>query len=234
LPRPRVNVATVPSTSNRLQVTVSTSGANNVISAIQFTSTPGALIDIPNGQQGASGSFTANPNAPQFQFFIRQQTAGQAATAFFVVTDACGGWQTLAGGGPSAFGGVAPSGPSAPAGAATATATATAGVAVCAPRPAVSVTTAPGAAGQVQVTVTAGGNAALQTLRFGTATNALIDAGDRVGGTGSFTVTLPSGTRQTTFTVRRATAAQATTVNLVAVDSCGEWPTMIGGGAAAF
>jgi hypothetical protein len=84
------------------------------------------------------------------------------------------------------------------------------------------------------VTVAAGGNAALQALRFGTATNALIDAGDRVGGSGSFAVALPPGTRQTTFSVWRATAGQATTVNLVALDSCGEWPALVGGGATAF
>jgi hypothetical protein len=34
--------------------------------------------------------------------------------------------------------------------------------------------------------------------------------------------------------VRRATAGQGTTVPLVVTDSCGEWPTLVGGGPGAF
>ncbi len=39
---------------------------------------------------------------------------------------------------------------------------------------------------------------------------------------------------RTPLLVRRATAGQATTVNLVVVDRCGEWPTVVGGGSSAF
>jgi len=73
------------------------------------------------------------------------------------------------------------------------------------------------------------------SLQFGAATNALIDVpGGPTGQTGSFTVNLPAGTQQTQFTVRRATAGQATTVPLVVTDACGPWSTFVGGGAGAF
>jgi hypothetical protein len=83
------------------------------------------------------------------------------------------------------------------------------------------------------VTADASAHAALQALRFGNATNAQIDAGGQ-SGAGSFSVSLPSGTRQTTFTLTRLAAGQAATVPLVVVDSCGEWPTVVGGGPSAF
>jgi hypothetical protein len=105
----------------------------------------------------------------------------------------------------------------------------------CAPRPDVSVAAVPAANGSLQVTVSAQTSAgtptnALQALRFGAGTNTLVDAGTQVGATGSFTVTLPPGTQQTTFTVRRATAGQAMTVPLTVVDGCGDWPTFVGRG----
>jgi hypothetical protein len=97
----------------------------------------------------------------------------------------------------------------------------------------VQVTTATGAAGQLQVTVAArGAGNSLQALRFGTATNARIEAGGQ-SGSGSFTVSLGPGAQQTTFIVTRLTASQPATVNLVAVDGCGDWPTVVGAGVAA-
>jgi hypothetical protein len=35
------------------------------------------------------------------------------------------------------------------------------------------------------------------------------------------------------LTVSRVTAGQATTIPLIVVDGCGEWPTFVGGGASA-
>jgi hypothetical protein len=37
-----------------------------------------------------------------------------------------------------------------------------------------------------------------------------------------------------TFFVRRAAAGASTTVPISAVDTCGEWPTLVGGGPDAF
>ena len=62
--------------------------------------------------------------------------------------------------------------------------------------------------------------------------NARIEAGGQ-SGTGPLTVTLPAGTQQATFLVTRLSAGQAVTVPLTVVDSCGEWPTVVGGGASA-
>jgi hypothetical protein len=47
-------------------------------------------------------------------------------------------------------------------------------------------------------------------------------------------LTLPPGTTSYTFYVRRATAGQATTVSFTVTDSCGTWPTFVGGGPGAF
>ena len=41
---------------------------------------------------------------------------------------------------------------------------------------------------------------------------------------------LPPATQQSAFTVTRLTAGQPVTVNLVVVDGCGDWPTIVGVG----
>jgi hypothetical protein len=76
-------------------------------------------------------------------------------------------------------------------------------------------------------------NNLLQSIVFGTATNALIDVpGGPTGATGNFTVS--PGTPQFSFVVRRAQEGAGTTVNFVVVDACGNWPTFVGGGPNAF
>ena len=122
----------------------------------------------------------------------------------------------------------------------TATATATATPtpsSSCTPRPTIGVSVAPGQPGRLQVTSTssAAANAYLFSLQFGATTNALIDVpGQPPGQTGGFSVTLPPGTQQMQFSVRRATSGGAVTVPLTVTDSCGAWPTFVGGGATAF
>jgi hypothetical protein len=124
---------------------------------------------------------------------------------------------------------------SAPLGAAvTATGTPTP-AAACAPRPSIGVATTTLGAGRLQVVVTAPSiaNDRLVALRFGAATNARIEAPGQ-NGSGGFSVSLPPGTQQATFVVQRVADGQAVTVPLTVVDSCGEWPTVVGGGPAAF
>ncbi len=105
---------------------------------------------------------------------------------------------------------------------------------VCTPRPTVGISAVPSGTGRLQVTVSAGAGP-LSALRFGAATNALIDVpGFVTGASGNFNVSLPAGTAQTTFFVRRASPGLATTVPFVVVDGCGEWQTFVGGGPAAF
>jgi hypothetical protein len=104
----------------------------------------------------------------------------------------------------------------------------------CSPRPSVQVAVAPSGPGRLQVTLTTNGTGVfLNSLQFLSASNALIDAGGVSGATGNFLVTLPAGTQQATFFVRRL-ASGATTVPLVVNDSCGAWPTFVGGGPTAF
>jgi thermitase len=110
----------------------------------------------------------------------------------------------------------------------------------CAPRPAVSVSVTP-VGGRLQVMITASAfDVFLRSLQFGNPgsnpsqpSNALIDVGSQTDQTGSFTFAPLLGTRQVTFYVRHA-AAGPTTVPLIITDSCGQWPTFVGGGAAAF
>jgi hypothetical protein len=110
----------------------------------------------------------------------------------------------------------------------------------CAPRPSVGVVVVPTSPGSLAATITANTTPwtptnSLTLLQFGAATNALIDVpGQPPSQTGSFTVTLPPGTTSATFTVRRATSGAATTVPVVVSDTCGAWPTFVGGGPDAF
>jgi predicted outer membrane repeat protein len=117
-----------------------------------------------------------------------------------------------------------------------ATVTLTGTAARCAPRPVVrTALVVSGGALQVTVSATAANGLPsnrLVELRFANATNARITIGGQTE-SGNFTYRVPENTSELTFTVTRATAGQPTTVPLVVVDSCGEWPTFVGGGSAA-
>jgi hypothetical protein len=121
----------------------------------------------------------------------------------------------------------------------TSTSTATPTPRFCAPRPAVRVATSPVGPGRLRVTLSAQTlpgtpTNSLRELRFGVDTNAGIDVpGVGTVGQGSV-VPLAPGTAETTFFVRRQVPNAATTVSLVVVDACGEWPTFVGGGPTAF
>jgi len=96
----------------------------------------------------------------------------------------------------------------------------------------------PSGSGRLQVTVTANTAAGTPTnqlvaLRFASATNATVDVAGRAGQSGSFAVALAAGTMQTSFTVNRVSAGQASVVNFVVVDGCGDWPTFVGSGPSA-
>jgi hypothetical protein len=261
--RPNVAVSTVRSGAGRLQVTISATNnftvANNVIRTLRFGEARASineLIDV-EGQTGRSGAFTVQVTTPRAQvtFTLRQRSAGSATTANFVAVDNCGDWQTLAGGGPTTFSGPDPASPlpaatatpspsSPPTGQASSPASASnppaspsnppAAAPSCAPRPPVAVATARAGEGRLQVTVsTSGTNVTLQALRFGAATNATVEAGDQRGPGGS-AVTLPVGTRQTTFMVARVASGAGVSVPLTVADSCGDWPTLVGAGPSAF
>src|SRR5262249_59586585 len=91
---------------------------------LRFGQATGALIDVPGQPAGQTGNFTVTlpPNTTSTAFVVRQAAAGQAATVPLTVTDLCGDWPTVVGGGPQAF---PPGSASAPAPAPTATPTPT-------------------------------------------------------------------------------------------------------------
>ena len=106
-PRPRVSISSAVS-GGRLSVTVAATGSGNTLSSIVFGNgarTPtNALLDLPDGRTGVTGTptLTLAAGTTQTTFFVRRQTAGQATTVPFVVTDACGTWATFVGGGTAA------------------------------------------------------------------------------------------------------------------------------------
>jgi hypothetical protein len=101
-PRPRVTVQTRSTGDGRLLATVTTSGANNWLTALRFAQTSGATVEI-GGQAGRSGSFTVSlpAGAVSTQFWLRRTSSG-ATTVQLAVADRCGEWQTFVGGGPGA------------------------------------------------------------------------------------------------------------------------------------
>jgi len=102
-PRPTVSITSTPAAGGRLQVTISPSGNARLLS-LQVGAAANALIDI-NGQTNLTGNMTVTlpPETVSLTFFVRHATAGQATTVPLTVTDGCGTWPTLVGGGPSAF-----------------------------------------------------------------------------------------------------------------------------------
>jgi N-acetylneuraminic acid mutarotase len=106
----------------------------------------------------------------------------------------------------------------------------------CLPRPRIDVHTQ-AVGGTLQVTVTAtGSNNGLRSVRFASLANAVVNVGSQQNQTAPFAVSIPSGQEPTAlqFVVQRRTAGQATTVQLVVIDGCGEWSTFVGGGPSAF
>ena len=102
-----------------------------------------------------------------------------------------------------------------------------------------NVAATPSGTGRLQVSISLDAapgspNNRIQALRFGGASNALVDIGAQTGLTGDTTVALPAAGAQTTFAVRRVTAEQAATVMLTVIDSCGDWSTLVGSGPGAF
>jgi hypothetical protein len=110
-PRPQVQVRTGLSGDGRLAVTI-TAGSQEVgnrLSNLQFgssTRTPNtnAVIDLPGIGNGRSGAESvAVPGTPAtYTFYVRRQAPGAPVTVPLTVTDSCGAWQTMVGGGTGA------------------------------------------------------------------------------------------------------------------------------------
>jgi hypothetical protein len=109
-PRPNVSVQMVASGDGRLTVTLSAgaSAGGNRLTHLQFgngqTSNANALIDLPGIGDGRTAPSTASLTSvpASYTFYVRRQTAGAPVTLPIAVTDACGTWQTVVGGGTGA------------------------------------------------------------------------------------------------------------------------------------
>jgi YVTN family beta-propeller protein len=106
----------------------------------------------------------------------------------------------------------------------------------CGPRPTVNVTTTV-VNGGLQATVAATGTSGpsqtrIQTITFGTLQNAQVTMNGSAISSGQ-TVQAGGNTTTLTFTVRRQTPGQSTTVPFTVVDTCGSWPSFVGGGPNA-
>jgi thermitase len=103
----------------------------------------------------------------------------------------------------------------------------------CSPRPPVAVTAVPSGGRLLATVSTSGAGVTLRSIQFTVADNAAVDIGGLSGGA-NLNVVLNPGTTGTNFSVRRLTPGAPTTVQFTVIDSCGSWPSLVGGGPAAF
>jgi hypothetical protein len=98
-----MGVTTTPAGPDRLQVTLTVSGANNALRSLRFGAATNATIEA-GGQSGPGSLMVSLPAATrQYGFAVRRTTAGQAITVPLTVVDGCGEWPTFVGGGASSF-----------------------------------------------------------------------------------------------------------------------------------
>jgi hypothetical protein len=106
-PRPPVRVDGTPHGDGRLRVTISaTTNAGtptNALTQIQFTSSSNALVYADLFAQSVPYTVTLPPGTASKTVYVGRLTPGQAATVRLVVTDRCGEWPSVVGGGPNAF-----------------------------------------------------------------------------------------------------------------------------------
>ena len=77
----------------RLRVTVTANGANNTIEQIQITRNANGTLTPATPPLGSADS----------QFFVSRTILGVPTTVALTITDRCGEWKTLVGGGTSGF-----------------------------------------------------------------------------------------------------------------------------------
>jgi uncharacterized repeat protein (TIGR01451 family) len=117
--RPPVQVNVQPVGGGRLQATL-TVGTTSSVPSNQFHGyssgrVTNALIDIPGGPTEVTSFASAVPaGTQQLVFFIRQADPSQGASVEIAVSDNCGDWPTVVGGGPAVFQGGGSPPPAAP------------------------------------------------------------------------------------------------------------------------
>lgn len=104
-PRPPISVRGAIGGGRQI-VTVTVSGTNNLLLALDFGGASGALLnamlDLPDGRTGVTGApgWSAPSALTQTTFSVRRQVSGGWVRVPFTVTDRCGPWRTFIGAGP--------------------------------------------------------------------------------------------------------------------------------------
>jgi hypothetical protein len=99
----------------------------------------------------------------------------------------------------------------------------------CSPRPPVVVTARSLGAGQIGAIISATGSGnLLREIRVGTIRNATVEIDGQAASSG-LSIAL-TGTTSTDVTITRARPGEDVLVPLIVVDTCGEWPTLVGAG----
>jgi hypothetical protein len=100
-------VAAVPNGDGRLRVTLTANTSagtpTNALASVQVTPGANALVYGGLFAQAVPFTLTLPPGTTSTTLYLGRVTAGQASTASLRVTDGCGAWPTVVGGGPSAF-----------------------------------------------------------------------------------------------------------------------------------
>ncbi|HEY7062608.1 MAG TPA: hypothetical protein VII06_14095 [Chloroflexota bacterium] len=109
IPTPVVGVGVTP-TAGQLQTTITARAAgcnpNSQLQALRFTRLANATVDVPGVGTITAPSATPIPLAghpASIILTVHRVTSGQPTTVEATVTDGCGDWPTLFGGGPGAF-----------------------------------------------------------------------------------------------------------------------------------
>ena len=107
-PRPAFAVQAVPASRGELRVTVTAGtpagAAGNTVRAIRLGTSANARVDLTGRGLVADGQLVQlAASTRQATLVVRRTTPGVATTVPLILTDDCGEWQTLVGGGPAAF-----------------------------------------------------------------------------------------------------------------------------------
>ena len=107
-PRPTFAVQAAPAGRGELRVTVmagTPSGATaNTVRAVRLGATANARVElVGRGLLGDGQLAQLAAGAREATLVVRRAAAGVATTVPVILTDDCGEWQTLVGGGPAAF-----------------------------------------------------------------------------------------------------------------------------------
>jgi hypothetical protein len=106
-PRPNVQVVTARTGDGRLRATLRAqtlpATPTNALSALRVKGLGNARVSLAGAQVAQGQAVPLAAGTQEIVLLVERVTPGQAATVQVAVTDGCGEWSTLVGGGPGAF-----------------------------------------------------------------------------------------------------------------------------------